>query len=82
MGPPPGSLLIPHRVSDNESFETLALKYGVTALEIAIHNYGTSDPREINWYLREYVGCKVATQDQRNWRFSSSADPGLVFIPA
>ena len=80
--PPPGSLPIPHRVSDNESFETLALKYGVTALEIMVHNYGTSDPKEINWYLREFVGCKVPTKDQRNWRFSSSADPGLVFIPA
>jgi hypothetical protein len=80
-GPPPGSLLLPHKVSDNESFETLALKYGVTAKEIALHNFGTSDPNEINWYLREYVGCKVPTRDQRNWRFSSTAAPGLVYIP-
>ena len=80
-GPPPGSRVPPHKVSDNESFETLALKYGVTAKDIALHNFGTSDPAEINWYLREYVGCTLVTRDQRNWRFSGTAAPGIIYIP-
>ena len=80
-GPPPGSRVPPHRVSDNESFDTLALKYGVTAKDITLHNFGTSDPAELNWYLREYVGCRVATADKHNWRFSSTAAPGIIYIP-
>ena len=80
-GPPPGSRVPPHKVDDNESFETLALKYGVTSKEIIQHNFGTADAGEINWYLREYVGCKLTTQDKRNWRFSRAASPGLVYIP-
>jgi len=80
-GPPPGSRVPPHKVGDNESFETLAVKYGVTARAIALHNFGTSDPAELNWYLREYVGCKLATHDRQNWRFSSAAAPGIIYIP-
>jgi hypothetical protein len=80
-GPRPGSRIPPHKVSDHENFETLALKYSMTAKEIMLHNFGTSNPAEINWYLREYVGCNLTTHDRQNWRFSSTAAPGFIYIP-
>ena len=79
-GPLPGSRVPPHKVSDHESFETLAVKYAVTAKEIMLHNFGTLYLAEVNWYLREYVGCNVPTQDKKNWRFSGTAAPGIIYI--
>jgi hypothetical protein len=80
-GPRPGSRGQPHRVQDNETLETVAQKYGVSARQLMLHNFGTTDPAEVNWYLRENVGCKLPTRDQLNWRFSSAANPGLIYIP-
>ena len=80
-GPPPESRQPPHKVRDNETLETVARKYGISAHHLVMHNFGTTDAAEINWYLREYVGCKVPTHDGKNWRFSNTADPGLIYIP-
>src|SRR5262249_13061926 len=80
-GPRPGSRTPPHKVHDNETLETVAQKYGLSVSALLLHNFGTLDEREINWYLRENVGCNLPTHDQKNWRFSSTAKPGLIFIP-
>jgi hypothetical protein len=45
------------------------------------HNFRTDNPDEVNWYLRNYVGCNVATDDLNNWMFSSSARPGIIYVP-
>ena len=36
---------------------------------------------EVNWYLQEYVGCKQLTLDRENYIFSSSATPGIIYLP-
>jgi hypothetical protein len=36
---------------------------------------------EVNWYLQEYVGCKDVTDDGKNYKFSSSASPGYIYLP-
>src|SRR5262249_39738478 len=36
---------------------------------------------QVNWYLREYVGCVHSLDGGRNWAFSSDADPGYIFLP-
>jgi hypothetical protein len=79
--PRPGSRTPPHKVCDNETLETVANRYGVPVKQLVLHNFGTLDSAEINWYLREFVGCTLATNDKKNWRFSSSAKPGLIYIP-
>jgi hypothetical protein len=76
-----GSRPQPHHVGDGETFATVASKYGVPVDKLIQHNFGTLDPAELNWYLREYVGCKVPTKDGKNWRFSSTATPGLIYLP-
>jgi hypothetical protein len=36
---------------------------------------------EVNWYLQEYVGCKLLTPERDNYVFSSSASPGIIYLP-
>ena len=72
---------IQHRVKDGESWQTLAEKYGISAEEIIYANFQTLVPEEVNWYLKQYVGCTKSTHDGKNWMFSSSARPGIIHIP-
>ena len=76
-----GSRPRPHRVVDGETLETVAKKHGIAINRLIQHNFGTLDPAEINWYLREQVGCTLPTKDGKNWRFSSTAHPGLIYLP-
>jgi len=49
--------------------------------DLIFANFKTRDPGEVNWYLHYHVGCKLPTNDLRNWRFSASARPGIIHIP-
>ena len=44
-------------------------------------NFNTRDPAEVNWYLRRNVGCNQPTADGKNWMFSASAKPGVIYVP-
>jgi hypothetical protein len=80
--PPPGS--IPYQVTDldmKDGWKGVARKHGVDVQHLIRHNFRTNDPDEVNWYLREYVGCNVTTDDLNNWMFSSSAKPGKIYLP-
>jgi hypothetical protein len=81
-GPRPGSRNPPYKVTGADTLETVASKHSVSTTDLIRHNFATTDPAEINWYLREYVGCDKPTSDGKNWCFSSSANPGLIYIPA
>ena len=70
-----------HRVKDGESWETLALQYGLSTDQIIYFNFDTIVPEEVNWYLQNYVGCKKITGDGKNWMFNSRAVPGVIQIP-
>jgi hypothetical protein len=70
-----------HKVRDGESWHSLASRYGVAAKQIIYLNFRTLKPEEINWYLRHYVGCNRQTKDGKNWMFSSTANPGIIYIP-
>jgi hypothetical protein len=78
VGPRPGN---PHPVGDNETWASVAKKYVVTVRELIANNCGLNvTPAEINWYLHTRVGCKVS-QDGKNWSFSKSAKPGVIYVP-
>lgn len=70
-----------HKVRDGESWHSLASRYGVAAKQIIYLNFKTLNPAEINWYLRHHVGCNRLTKDGKNWMFSSTANPGIIYIP-
>jgi hypothetical protein len=78
IGPRPG---LPYKVVDNDDWASIAKRHNVTARELIANNCGlNATPAEINWYLHQRVGCNVS-RDGRNWSFSKSASPGLLFIP-
>jgi len=76
---PPSSVLC--RVKDGDSFISIANQYNMEEWELIYENFKTRDTAEVNWYLRNYVGCKKQTLDGSNWIFSSDANPGFIHIP-
>jgi hypothetical protein len=77
---PDGSVAT-HRVSDGEDWASVAAQYNVNVKDLIYFNFHTNIPEEVNWYLRRNTGCNVSKDGDRNWAFSSSADPGFVYIP-
>jgi hypothetical protein len=78
VGPRPGR---PHPVDDNENWASVAKKHGVTVRELIANNCGLNvTPEEINWYLHFRVGCNFS-RDGKNWSFSKSAKPGILYVP-
>ncbi|MCC6342628.1 MAG: hypothetical protein IT166_10530 [Bryobacterales bacterium] len=75
------------KVTGRDSWVTLAREKGMTPWELIRFNYPglpanqQEAAREVNWYLQEYVGCTVLTADQKNYCFSSSDNPGTVWLP-
>jgi hypothetical protein len=77
---PEGSVAT-HRVTDGEDWASVAAQYNVKVPDLIYFNFHTNDPEEVNWYLRRNTGCNVSNDGDQNWAFSSSADPGLIYIP-
>ena len=70
-----------HRVSDGEDWASVAAQYNVKVDDLIYFNFHTNVPEEVNWYFRRNTGCNVSNDGGLNWAFSSSADPGLIYIP-
>jgi len=70
-----------YRVKDRDSWITVAMKYRMDVNDLIYYNFQTKNVAEINWYLRRNVGCNQTCSDGWNWRFSSSANPGIIYIP-
>jgi hypothetical protein len=77
----PDGWVAQHRVSDGEDWGSVAAQYDVDVMDLIEFNFHTTVPEEVNWYLRRNVGCNVSNDGGLNWAFSSSADPGIVYIP-
>lgn len=77
----PEGAVATHRVSDGENWASVAAKYNVNVKDLIYFNFHTNIPEEVNWYLRRNTGCNVSKDGGRNWAFSSSADPGIIYIP-
>ncbi len=71
----------PYVVKDGDSWRSVAKLYGIDVWELMYENFRTKDVAEINWYLRNYVGCLDTTTNHANWIFSSSARPGRIYVP-
>ncbi|MDQ8159537.1 MAG: hypothetical protein P3C12_09015 [Gemmatimonadota bacterium] len=76
----------PYKVTARDSWWTLADRpeakaAKLSALDLCVYNFRTRVPAEINWYLRNKVGCTTATGDKQNYKFSDDAAPGIVYLP-
>jgi hypothetical protein len=72
---------IPYKVRDGDSWKSVATKFKIDVKKLIWFNFQTTDSHEVNWYLRENVGCKKQTKDKNNWVFSAAAYPGFIYIP-
>lgn len=69
-----------YRVRDGDTWISIAQRDGwANALDFIEANLRTRDSGEINWYLREYIGCHVQDAKRDNYGFSSTATPGLIW---
>lgn len=76
----------PANVGPKDSWWTLAERQGsraagLSALDLCYFNFGTRKPTEINWYLKNKVGCTTQTRDGDNYTFASCKYPNKVYIP-
>lgn len=79
---PPAAYRARHRVALGENWLSIAHDNLVADAWDLIHfNFGTEDPRKVNWYLRHYVGCWAAAPDGKNFAFTDHDDPGVVYVP-
>lgn len=54
-----------------ESFVSIARKFEMDPLELIQLNFRTTNPREVNYYLREHCGCTRETRSGKNYVFST-----------
>jgi hypothetical protein len=72
---------IQYKVKDLETWEDIAGRHRLDVHELIYFNFQTNNPDEVNWYLRRNVGCNVESPSRLNWAFSSSANPGIIYLP-
>ncbi len=86
----PGNLLpkdyrpgngVPYRVRDGDDWTKIAHRRGINVVRLIYFNFKTTNPREVNFYLERNVGCNKQTHDGKNYIFSSSASPGIIYLP-
>lgn len=75
---PPGG--VRYSVKDGDSWESVASSNGLDVRTLVFFNYYTNNPDEVNWYLRRNAGCQKLSRDGKNWAFSSSAKPGIIYL--
>lgn len=70
-----------YKVKDGEHWGSVAQLdgWGADVKGFIRYNFGTDNPYEVNWFLKNYVGCTLQTEDKKNYRFSSKAKPGYIF---
>lgn len=70
-----------HKVKDGDSILSIAKAAGLDWKLLARFNWGTDVPDEINKRLVDDVGVTTRTPDGKNWKFTSSDQPGIVYVP-
>ena len=75
--PPPG---IKHHYQTGERWESIAAQWGVNVRSLIYHNFKTTSPNEVNWYLHRFLGLNHST-DGINYAFKSGEGIGYIIVP-
>jgi hypothetical protein len=76
---PPGG--VPYRIKNGDNWISLAQQLGMEPKSLIFFNYGTTEPKYVNYYLKHNVGCKVVSPDGKNYSFTD-AHPGVIYVPS
>lgn len=70
-----------YTVLSTDNWWKVSKKFNIDVWDLIDFNFKTRVPEEVNWYLRELVGCKKST-DGKNYAFAG-ADPSKskIYIP-
>ncbi len=87
----------PKQADEDEGFDKYMYKNGENLVSIAAtmskpwreltwreltkFNWGTSTPREVNYYLKNNTGCTTETEDSKNYRFTEDDENPFVWVP-
>jgi hypothetical protein len=64
----------------DDTWESVAQQYGMDVRRLIYFNFKTNNPKEVNFYLRTYVGCNSPSPTRWNWTFRG-AKPGIIYLP-
>jgi hypothetical protein len=72
----------PYPVHYDDDWWKVAKAHNIPVWDLIEFNFQTLVPEEVNWYLRELVGCKISTDKGRNYSFQG-ADPAKskIYVP-
>ena len=77
--PPPG---VKHYFKTGERWESIAAHYEIDVKVLIRHNFKTTKPNEVNWYLEKLIGCKYSADGGVNYAFKTGEGFGYIVIPA
>src|SRR6266849_976083 len=70
-----------YRVLDTDDWWKIAAREHIDPWALIIFNFDTTVPEEVNWYLRELVGCRH-TKDRWNYTFlNADKSKGKIYLP-
>jgi hypothetical protein len=69
------------KVRTGETLESIAGELGLDAQELALLNFGTRDPAEVNDHLKIGVGCTRTGPDGKSYVFDDGDSPGVILVP-
>ena len=69
-----------------ESFFTIARKHRLAPADLVWYNFQTKEAKEINWYLKNYLGCPEPLHGHKNYElfgcvYDEAKSRGVVFVP-
>jgi hypothetical protein len=82
--PPTPEKQVPYRLKyvyttkPGDSFGSIAQHEGIDAWALILFNFQTTDPAEVNWYLKNDLKCTKETRDRKNYIFSGGEQ---IYIP-
>ena len=77
--PPPG--LEWRRVKDGETLTGIAAEYGIRRVDLVLYNWHTVKDEEINWYLYNFVGCRVYKGKWYVFSTINDKNKGWILVP-
>ncbi len=81
---PPAEPQLKKQVTTADNWVSLAAPYKFDPWDIIYYNFHTYDPLEVNWYLKNWLGCRATVNGGRDYAFAREVGnraPIELYIP-